>query len=565
VVQYQKRPLIPRIYLIWIFYLTITGFSWGQLVDVTAQSGIDSRHFDGRSGEKYLLETLGAGAVFFDYNNDRLPDLYVVNGANLPGSRLSPPPTNTLYHNNGDSTFTDVTVEAGLGDTSYGFGVAAGDYDSDGDPDLYITNFGPNKLYRNNGDGTFTDVTQATGSGDPRWSTSCAFLDVDNDGDLDLFVVNYMQFSFEDHSWWETDGLRTYRSPADQIAGTVFVSQRDTLYRNHGDGTFTDISLEVGVVEEGLGLSVAVGDYDNDGDPDIQVANDMERDFLYQNNGDGTFVEVASLVGVGYDENGMPGSGMGSGFGDYDNDGDLDLVVSNASALPVLLYRNDSGLFTDASYSAGIGAPTLTSFTWGVDFFDADNDGWLDIYAANGHLQENIALISDEVYAQIDHLFLNRQNARFELIEIDQADTSPPQVSRGATLGDYDNDGDLDLFFNNSGQPARLLRNDYGNANHWIVFQLAGTRSNTDAIGARVILKTNGQQMARTVHSGSGYLSQNDLRLFFGLGQQQQVDQIKVRWPSGTKQTFTHLVANRFYRLVEGEARLTIIDQSRLN
>ncbi len=538
--------------LITLFILLIINSSWGKLVDITDESGLNFFHVDGRSGKKYLLETLGAGAAFFDYNQDGQIDLYLVNGANLPGSHVDPLPVNSLYHNNGDGTFT--LVPSTLNDANYGFGVAVGDYDNDGDSDLYVTNFGPNKLYCNNGDGTFSDVTQTAGVVESRWSTSCAFLDADNDGYLDLFVVNYMQFTFEDHSWWETDGLRTYRSPADQIAGTVYVSQRDTLYHNNGNGTFTDVSLQSGIVNRGLGLSLAVGDFDNDGDHDIQVANDMERDFLYQNNGNGTFVELASLLGVGYDANGMPGSGMGSSFGDYDNDGDLDLVVSNASDFPVLLYRNDSGLFTDVSFSCGIGAPTLTRFTWGVDFLDANNDGLLDIYAANGHLQENIALISDQVYAQSDQLFLNQDNHRFSLIEIDSAIKIQPQVSRGVALGDYDNDGDLDFLFNNSNQPVRLLRNDYGQINRWIAFQLIGTDSNRSAIGATITLSSEGQRVRRTVTSGSGYLSQNDQRLFFGLGQKKMVQKIDVHWPSGTRQTFTQLQPNQFYRLVEGKS-----------
>ncbi len=288
-----------------------------QFVDVTAAAGIHFKHVDGRSGQKYLLETLGSGAAFFDYDNDGRCDLYIVNGADLPGFTAPVPPTNVLYRNNGDGTFTDVTAQAGVGHTGYGVGCAAADYDNDGYRDLYVTNYGPNVLYHNNGDGTFTDVTQKAGVGDSRWSTSCAFLDYDRDGDLDLYVVNYMNFRVEENRWWEMRGVRTYCSPADQIAGSLFVSESDTLYRNNGDGTFTDVTKDAGVFFRGLGLAVAVGDYDNDGNPDIYVANDMENDVLFRNNGDGTFTDVTSFSGTGYDENGMPGSSMGAAFADY--------------------------------------------------------------------------------------------------------------------------------------------------------------------------------------------------------------------------------------------------------
>ena len=288
-----------------------------QFVDVTAEAGITFQHVDGRTGEKYLIETLGSGALFFDYDADGALDLYIVNATHIPPPVPEDPsqthlPRNTLYRNNGDGTFTDVTQKAKVGDIGYGVGCAAADINNDGYPEIYVTNYGANRLYHNNGDGTFTDITQQAGVGDERWGTSCAFLDYDLDGDVDLYVVNYMKFSVEENRWWETRGIRTYCSPTDQIAGSHFVSEPDILYRNNGDSTFTDVTAAAGISHRALGLAVAVGDYDNDGYPDLHIANDMEADFLYRNNGDGTFTETADFTGTGYDGNGFPGSGMGS-------------------------------------------------------------------------------------------------------------------------------------------------------------------------------------------------------------------------------------------------------------
>ncbi len=531
-----------------------------QFVDATAEAGITFRHVDGRSGQKYLIETLGSGALFFDYDNDGNRDLYIVNANTIPAATEN---RNTLYRNNGDGTFTDVTETAGVGDIGYGVGCAAADIDNDGYAELYVTNFGANRLYHNNGDRTFTDITHKAGVGDERWGTSCAFLDYDLDGDADLYVVNYMKFSVAENRWWETRGIRTYCSPTDQIAGSHFVSEPDILYRNNGDGTFTDVTAASGISHRALGLAVAVGDYNNDGTPDLHIANDMEADLLYQNNGDGTFTETAALTGVGYDENGMPGSGMGSAFGDYDNDGYLDLVVSNASALPVILYHNEqSQFFSDVSYVSGIGAVTVPYFKWAVEFFDYNNDGYLDIFVANGHLQENIGLFSDATYAQGDLLFQNNGIAtgRTRLAEEDRprfTDVSsivgltqlPPKVGRAAACGDYDNDGDIDIFLNNSNQPATLLRNEGGNRNHWIIIQTLGT-----SIGARITVKAGDLSLVREVRSGASYLSQSDLRVHFGLGEHTNVELLEIRWPSGHVAQFFNLKADQVLRLEEGNA-----------
>ena len=534
-----------------------------QFVDATADAGITFRHVDGRTGEKFLIETLGSGALFFDFDADTHIDLYVVNATSIPPpiAEKTPQahlPRNTLYRNNGDGTFMDITDEAGVGDTGYGVGCAAADIDNDGYPEIYVTNYGRNTLYRNNGDGTFTDITQEAGVDDERWGTSCAFLDYDVDGDVDLYVVNYMKFSIAENQWWETRGIRTYCSPTDQIAGSHFVGEPDLLYRNNGDGTFTDVTETAGISHRALGLAVAVGDYDNDGYPDIHIANDMEADFLYRNNGDGTFTETADLTGTGYDGNGFPGSGMGSAFGDYDNDGYLDLVVSNASSLPVLLYQNEDALFfSDVSFTAGIGAVTLPYFKWAVEFLDYDNDGLLDLFVANGHLQENIALFSDSTYPQSDLLFRNtrRQDGTYHFtdasIEVGLAQL-PKKVSRGAAFGDYDNDGDIDIFLNNSNQPATLLRNEGGNSNHWLTIQPIGTESNASGIGTRIVLKAGDLSLLKEVRSGASYLSQSDLRVHFGLGQNSEVDTVEIYWQSGHIERFSNLKSNQILRIKEG-------------
>ena len=524
-----------------------------QFVDVTADAGIHFKHVDGRSGEKYLLETLGSGAVFFDYDNDGDIDLYIVNAADLPGFTSPIPPTNVLYRNNGDGTFTDMTAQAGVGDTGYGVGCAAADYDNDGHQDLYVTNYGPNVLYHNNGDGTFTDVTQKAGVGESRWGTSCAFLDYDKDGHLDLYVVNYIKFSFEEHRWWDVRGVRTYCSPTDQIAGDIFVSEPDTLYRNNGDGTFADVTQEAGISAQGLGLAVAVGDYDNDSYPDIHVANDMEGDFFFRNNGGGTFTNMTLFTGTGYDEHGIAGSGMGAAFGDYDNDGYLDLVVSNAAAMPVLLYHNEkSGFLSDASFVSAVGQVTLTYFKWAVEFIDYDNDGFLDLFVANGHLQDNVELFADVTYAQQDLLIQNRRNGKFVDVSTETGfDVLPKKVSRGAAFGDYDNDGDIDIFLNNANQSANLLRNEGGNNNHWLIIKTVGTKSNRDGIGTRIKVVSGALSQIKEVRSGSSYLSQNDLRVRFGLGKHTKVDRIELTWPSGATETFSDVVANQLLTITE--------------
>ena len=551
--------------LLCLTFLSVPAYTEVQFVDVTTTAGINFQHVDGRTGEKYLIETLGSGALFFDFNLDGNLDLYIVNAAHTPSpiqttepsTNSADLPKNLLYQNNGNGTFTDVTLKAGVGDTGYGVGCAAADINNDGYPEIYITNFGDNRLYYNNGDGTFTDITEKAGVGDRRWGTGCAFLDYDLDGYIDLYVVNYMTYSVANDRGWVTQGIRTYCSPVDQIETRRFVSESDILYRNNGDGTFTDITDESEISHRALGLAVAVGDYDNDGAPDLHIANDMEPDLLYKNNGDGTFTDITDFTGTGYDENGIPGSGMGSAFGDYNNDGYFDLVVSNASAQHVILYHNDNAqFFTDVSFSSGIGAVTLPYFKWAVDFLDYNNDGLQDIYVSNGHLQDTIELFSDATYAQTDLLLQNiHRNGKYTFSDV-SAEVGLTQltkmVGRGAAFGDYDNDGDIDVFLNHSNQPAKLLRNDGGNTNNWIAIHTNGTQSNASGIGTKITLKSDALSLIKEVRSGSSYLSQNDLRVHFGLGKNTKIDSLELHWPSGHTDKFSDLKTNQILRIKEG-------------
>ena len=554
------------VYYLFLYLIFLSSLVYGevQFVDVTSSAGIDFQHVDGRNGEKYLIETLGSGALFFDYNVDGNIDLYIVNATHIlppnqateSASNHTQLPKNVLYQNNGDGTFTDVTQKADVGDIGYGVGCAAADIDNDGYPEIYVTNFGINRLYYNNGDGTFTDITEKAGVGDKRWGTGCAFLDYNMDGYVDLYVVNYMIYSISNDRGWESRGVRIYCSPVDQIDKSIFKSEPDILYRNNGDGTFTDVTKVAGISHRGLGLAVAVGDYDNDGDPDLHIANDMEPDLLYQNNGDGTFTDVTDLTGTGYDENGIPGSGMGSAFGDYDNDGFLDLVVSNAPSQPMLLFHNEKAqYFTDVSFVSRIGAVTVPYFKWAVEFFDYNNDGLQDIFVSNGHLQDNINLFSDATYTQTDLLFENNHRDGthvFSNVSVEVGLTQlPKKVGRGAAFGDYDNDGDIDIFLNHSNQPANLLRNDGGNSNNWITIHTIGTQSSTSGIGTKITLKSGALSVVKEVHSGSSYLSQNDLRVHFGLAENTKIDKLELHWQSGHTDRFFDIKANQILHIKE--------------
>ena len=522
-----------------------------QFVDVTQEAGIHWKHVDGRSGQKYFMETLGSGAAFFDYDADGDPDLYFVNGAPLPGYVSQEIPTNCLYRNNGDGTFTNVTEKAGVGDTGYGHGCTVGDYNNDGQLDLYVTNYGTNRLYRNNGDGTFTEAAESAGVTEPRWSTSCAFADYDRDGNLDLYVVNYIVFDINENPWCglKEKGIRAYCEPDN------FIAQSDTLYRNNGDGTFTDVTQTAGIYNTtGKGLGVVWADYNNDGAADIYVANDSTENLFYRNNGDGTFEEVGFMVGVALSENGAPENGMGTTFGDWNNDGWFDLTVTNYAQQTNTLYHNDAdGFFTDATTTTKTAQLTYPYLGWATAFIDYDNDGYQDLFVANGHLHENLAELGQEgTYGQRNLLFRNNSNGTFtEISETLGPGMKLTDVSRGATFADYDLDGDIDIVVTNSNTAPRLLRNDGGNRKNWLQIRLTATNGSTDAIGARVKITTGKLTQTREVRSGDGYLSQQDLTLHFGIGDSEQVDSIEVQWQTGAKQLIGSVPANQMLSLEE--------------
>ena len=511
-----------------------------RFTDITAELGINFRHVNGESGQKYFIEPIGSGVALFDYDNDDDLDLYLVNGSDLPGIVSPIPPTNHLYRNDG-STFTDVTTEATIGDTGYGLGCCVGDYNNDGFTDLYITNYGANVLYRNNGNGTFTDVAEYAGVSGNLFSSGCTFVDIDIDGDLDLYVVNYVQFDPETNPECTRQRIRTYCTP-EALLGVA-----DVLYLNDGDGTFTDVSEKTGVSDtSGKGLGVVCGDMDNDGDIDIFVANDTTPNLLYRNDPNSVkMTEDALFSGVALSEEGRAYSGMGANLGDFDNDGYLDVVITNFQDQTNSLYHNaQNGFFNEVSFAKGVGEKSLPYLAWGGDFVDFNNDGWLDLFIVNGHLDDNIAEIDPiGTYAQPNQLFLNNRGIGFS--EIADSAIAAQKVSRGAAFGDIDNDGDIDIVVSNLKDSPTILRNDGGNAAHWLGVKLIGTHCNRDAIGARVTVVSGGLTQIREVKSGSGYLSQNDLRLHFGLSAATQIDALTVRWLCSKTQTLQDVETNQ--------------------
>jgi len=512
-----------------------------ELVEVALAAGIDFIHVNGASGRYYYVETYGSGSAFLDYDNDGDADLYAVNGAPLPGFAAEGVPTNALYRNAGDGTFADATVQTGTGDTGYGMGACAGDIDNDGHIDLYVTNFGRNVLYRNNGDGTFAEI--AAGVDDPRLSTSAALADIDNDGDLDLYVANNARVELASDEGCRRGEIPVYCAP------TEYPGESGALYRNDGGQRFADITRAAGLYDEsGRQLGVVFGDYDDDGDQDLYVANDMTANFLFRNDGEARFVEVGLVAGVALSDGARPEAGMGTDFGDCDRDGDLDIAVCNFQWESCRLYRNDGGgIFSDRSFASGLGEPTLATLTFGTEFLDIDNDGDLDLYLANGHVHPEVGTFDRAAsYAQTDQLFANDGHGRYSQVPL-----ALRAVGRGAAFADIDNDGDLDAFVSNNGQRAHLLRNDGGNANHWIAVKAVGRVSNRDGIGARIEVVSGDLIQVEEVRSGSSYLSQNDLRVYFGLGARDQVDRLEIRWPSGIVQTLEALSVNRVHRVEE--------------
>jgi len=521
---------------------------------MTKQAGILFKHNSGAFGKKYLPETMGSGVCVLDYDNDGWQDILFVNSMDWPGHKGAAKSYPALYHNNKDGTFTDVTREAGLAMESYGLGCAVADYDNDGFEDIYITTVGSNHLFHNLGNGKFADVTVKAEVADPGFSTSAVWFDYDNDGKLDLFVTHYIDWSIAKDQYCTLDNKnKSYCTPQ------TYKGESSTLFHNRGDGTFENVTKRAGLYDPtGKSLGVAMLDYDNDGWMDLFVANDTEPNKLYHNNHNGTFTDVAVQVGVAFSESGRVRAGMGVDAGDYDGSGWQSLVIGNFTNESMSLYRNDgSGLFVDEEISSGIRQMSLQALTFGCFFFDYDLDGRLDIFAANGHVSDDISVVQPTLkYAQPAILFHNSGNRKFEDAS---AKVGPamqqPVVGRGAAYLDYDNDGDLDLVITANNGPARLLRNENGNQNDMLRVKLVGTRSNRDGIGARVTVTTSsGTRLFRMVKTGSSYASQSELPLTFGLGTPQagRTVGLEIVWPSGQKDSLSKIGANQLITVKEG-------------
>ena len=525
-----------------------------EFTDVSAQSGIHFKHNSGAFGKKYLPETLGAGCAFLDFDNDGWQDILLVNSTAWP-ERKTPRTFLALYHNNQDGTFTDVTREAGLAIAMYGIGVAVADYDNDGNEDIYIACLGSNHLFRNLGNGKFADVTSRAGVGDPSFSTAAAWFDYDNDGRLDLFVANYVEWSVEKDQLCSLDGKnKSYCTPQS------YQGQSPTLYRNKGDGTFENVTQSAGLNDPACkSLGVALLDYNDDGWLDLFIANDTEPNRLYKNNGNGTFTDEAVMAGVAFSEAGTARAGMGVDAGDYDGSGRQGIAVGNFTNESMALYSNDgAGIFTDEASQSGIGKMSAQSLTFAVFFFDYDLDGMLDIFAANGHVSDDISVVQPNVkYAQPPHLFRNKGKKKFEekTSQLGRA-LQRAIVGRGAAYGDIDNDGDLDLLITSNNGPARLLRNENANQNDLLRVKTVGTRSNRDGIGAKVTLKSNNRmRLFSMVKTGSSYCSQSELPLVFGLGapEEGRTLSLEIVWPSGQKDTITDIKPNQSVTVQEGK------------
>ena len=536
-----------------------------SFLNVGRESGLNAKTiFGGEHKNKYLLETTGCGVAFYDYDNDGWLDIFLVNGTRLEGFPAGSEPTSHLFRNNRDGTFTDVTLKAGVAHSGWGQGCCVGDYDNDGWDDLFVTYFGKNVLYHNNGDGTFTDVSAKAGvaGNGKRWNTGCAFVDYDRDGRLDLFVANYIDMDLATAPVPES-GPCLYKSVMVACGPPGLQGGKNILYHNNGDGTFTDVSEAAGIFGANgtYGLGVLTADFDNDGWPDIYVADDSAPSALYQNKKNGKFEDIAIEAGCALSPDGKPQAGMGVSAADYDMDGNLDIVKTNFAGDTPSLYHNQGGAsFDDATFTAGLGAHTQF-LGWGCGFFDMDNDGWPDILICNGHVYPEVEQLKTEAgYAQRKLLYQNLHNGHFADISFQAGPgISEPSASRGAAFGDFDNDGDIDVVVNTVNDYPQLLRCDSTLNNNWIKVRTIGTKSNRSGIGARLVCvtqlpgETKPHRQIDEVRSGGGYFSQNDLRVHFGLGNAEKVDVLEIHWPSGQVDTMKDVKANQVIYVKEGE------------
>ena len=518
--------------------------------DVTTAAGIKFVHNNGHSGKRYLPDTLGSGGAFIDVDGDGWIDIILVNGKDWePAGKRSLP---ALYRNNRNGTFTDITAGSGLDVEMHGMGVAVGDYDNDGKDDIYITALDGDRLFHNEGGGKFKDVTKAAGINNAVFGTSAAWLDYDRDGKLDLFVANYVQWTPKGDLWCSLDGTtKSYCTP-ESYKGTS-----SKLYHNLGGGKFEDVSQKAGVGDPtSKSLGVTVFDYNGDGWPDIFVANDTQPNKLYRNNKNGTFTESGMEAGVAFGEDGTARGAMGVDSGDYDRSGKASLIVGNFSNQMLGLYHNEgTGLFVDEAPTSPLGRSSLLTLSFGVFFFDFNLDGLLDIFVANGHIENEIGRVQPKVsYKEPPLLFRNAGKGKFEDVSASMgASFSRPIVARGAAYGDFDHDGDLDLLITTNNGPAYLFRNDGGNRNNWLCVKTVGTKSNRDGIGAVVRVDSASGKQWNTVRSGSSYCSQSDLAVTFGLGKDTSVKSLDIEWPSGLKQSLSNIPANQCITVEEGK------------
>ena len=537
-----------------------------RFVDIASAAGI--RHktvFGGENKNTYILETTGCGVAFFDFDNDGWLDLFFVNGSRLEGFPKGLNPSNHLYRNNRDGTFADVTEKAGLVRSGWGQGVCVGDYDNDGNEDLFVSYWGENALYRNQGDGTFVDESERAGVAGtrPRWGTGCAFVDYDRDGFLDLFVANYIDFDLKTAPLPES-GRCTYKGVLIACGPPGFPGGKNILYHNNRDGTFSDVSEKSGITQANgtYGLGTVTSDFNNDGWPDIYVANDSQPSALYRNNRDGTFTDIGIVAGCAYSQDGKPQAGMGVAAGDFDGDGWMDIFKTNFSEDTSNLYRNiGDAVFDEVTFAAGLGLNTRY-LGWGCGFLDLENDGYPDIFVVNGHIYPEIEQLQIDIrYRQRKTVYHNRGDGRFQDISSDLGDAIlAPTSSRGSAFGDFDNDGDIDVAINPVNGHPELLRHDSvppsKGGNHWLTIRTIGTRSNRSGIGARIKCITGNRQQVDEVRSGGSYASQNDMRVHFGLGQATKADRVEISWPSGQTDILENVAADRLIVVQEGKGKI---------